>query len=459
VVQKAITAAKVDRNAVQVAKHQISTSSLDSSGVVAVTVEDPDRQVAAKLSRALAGAIVDGLNAPGTAASLQLQALTREESQLNATRQSLLTDLNTDQISGLATTDPKVQAAITELTGVESELATNATAQQQILTNANANEDASVLSEPTVDTTTSASRNVLVYVALAGLLGLIVGLLIATIDELIRPTVADPEAGARELGVAFLGNAETAEGDNTETAEAERDDRELIALDGDLVTRMCLAADRLGALSTVLTGPIPSLQLSQLTEEMNRRLSAAGALRGIGTPPQQNGRTASVGSTSRNGRKTNRSAAVKAPALSMGSALSTLKVHALSDLNLTGRPEAPTILVALRRFSPRASLDRVADLGETTGWPILGVVGVRQKPRARRHWHALRSRVTGNRGDSPPTDETSPTDETAPTDETSPTNGSLPTNGSPPRKITAPARAPYHDVFVPRRTDQQGRAQ
>jgi capsular polysaccharide biosynthesis protein len=436
-VQTAIADAKVDRNAIDVAKHQISTASLDSSGVVAVTVKDPDREVAAKLSRALSSAIVNTLNSPGTSANSQLQALARQEDQLNATRKSLLSQLNTDQLSGLATTDPQVQAAITELSGVESELATNETAQQQILSNNNANEDASVLSEPTVGTTTYESRDVLVYAALAGLLGLIVGLLIAAIDELIRPTVADPESGARELGVAYLGSAAIMEGEKAETAEGEKRDVDVIALDSDLVTRMRLAADRLGALTLVLTGPIPSVQLTQLTDEMNRRLSATDAQRAHETPARPNGRTAPAGVSGRNGRKVNRSAAVKAPALAMGgSSLSMVKVRALSDLNLKGRPEAPTILVALRRFSRRSSLDRVADLGETTGWPILGVVGIR-KPRTRGPWHAVMSRVRPSKNQSPPTSEKPPT------------NGLHPT-------VTEPPEAPYHEAFAPTQTDPQG---
>jgi hypothetical protein len=40
--------------------------------------------------------------------------------------------------------------------------------------------------------------------------------------------------------------------------------------------------------------------------------------------------------------------------------------------------------VVLPRFAPRSSLDEVADLGEATGWPILGVVGMRQKRKRRR---------------------------------------------------------------------------
>lgn len=432
VVQKAIDAAKVDRNAIKVAKHQVSTTSLDSSGIVAVTVKDPDRQVATQLSRALAGAVVAALNAPGTAANQQLTALTDQEAQLNATQKSLLAQLNADQGSGLGTTDPKVEASITELAGVNAQLTANETAQEQILSDSNANVDASVVSEPTLATTTAGSRGVVTDAALAGILGLIIGLLIATIDELVRPTVADAESGARELGVVFLGNAETSEGENG--------DKELIALDGDLVTRLRLAADRLGVLTVVLTGPVSSAKLTQLATVANRRLSPAdgNGTVGLKIPAQTNGRVATAAAIGRNGRKTSRSSVVKAPALAVGSALSTLKVHALSDLNLNNRPEAPSILVALRRFAPRASLDRVADLGETTGWPILGVVGVQQKQGTHGVWKKLRSRIgaRGTEGRETP----------------------LPSTSLPP-KITTPTQAPYHEVFLPRQTDSQGQAQ
>ena len=431
VVQRAIEAAKVDRNAIDVAKHQIGTSSLDSSGIVAVTLKDPDRQVATRLSQALASAVVDALNAPGTASNEQLKSLTNEESQLNATRKNLLDQLNTDQVSGLGTTDPKVEAAITELTGVDAQLTANQTAQEQIRSDSSANVDASVISEPTLATTTAASRGVMVDAALAGLLGLIIGLLIATIDELVRPTVADPEAGARELGVVYLGNAETSEGENG--------NKELIALDRDLVTRLRLAADRLGVLTVVLTGPISSEKLTQLAAAANRRLSPVDGPVALESPARTNGgRVATAGAIGRNGRKTNRSPVVKAPALAVGSALPTLKVQPLSDLNLKNRPEAPTILVALRRFAPRASLDRVADLGETTGWPILGVVGVRRRPGTHGVWQTLRSRIRERKSQDR---------------ETPPPNTSLPP------KMTTPTQAPYHEVFVPRQTDSQGHAQ
>jgi len=153
-------------------------------------------------------------------------------------------------------------------------------------------------------------------------------------------------------------------------------------LEADLVTSVQLAADHLGAVTLVVTGPMPSKRLTMLAEEFNRRFPAADNSLSLDTRPRQNGRPATGRTTLRNGQKSNRSAGVKTP-FDVGSAPSTLKVQALSDLALGSRPQAPSVLVVLRRFAPRASLDRVADLGETTGWPILGVAGVRLKPKAR----------------------------------------------------------------------------
>ena len=210
--------------------------------------------------------------------------------------------------------------------------------------------------------------------------------------------------------MAFLGNAEiarvkskkakTSGGGVTEEVSTEGElterkltEEELIALEGDLVTRLHLAANRLGALTLVLTGPIPRDQLAELAAALNRRLSTAGDLMVHETRLVPDGGADSNGSTVRNGNKTHGAAAVKTHALAIGSALSTLKVHALSDLSLRGRPEAPALVLVLRQFAPRASLDRVADLGETTGWPILGVVGLRQRRKPHRHWFGPKSSV------------------------------------------------------------------
>jgi hypothetical protein len=103
--------------------------------------------------------------------------------------------------------------------------------------------------------------------------------------------------------------------------------------------------------------------------------------------------------------------------------------------------------VVLPRFAPRSSLDEVADLGEATGWPILGVVGMRQKRKRRR----LRSTpkattaVTGN--------------------ETTADSVSTPTTKVPATKRVAEAQKAAAETtsaskngIEPEKTDQQGYA-
>jgi hypothetical protein len=34
----------------------------------------------------------------------------------------------------------------------------------------------------------------------------------------------------------------------------------------------------------------------------------------------------------------------------------------------------------LPEFAPRAALDRAEDLATATGWPVLGVIGLRKRP-------------------------------------------------------------------------------
>lgn len=38
-------------------------------------------------------------------------------------------------------------------------------------------------------------------------------------------------------------------------------------------------------------------------------------------------------------------------------------------------------MVVLPRFAPHGALDQAADLGVTADWPILGVIGIRQRNR------------------------------------------------------------------------------
>jgi hypothetical protein len=382
IVQSAINAAGVDRNALHVAQHEIAATSLGSSAVVTVTVTDPSRQVAIRLGRSLASAVVGVLNGLGTQSSQELAALYKQRSQLDASRKKLLKQLATAQASRELATTAGVQALIAELNAVEAQVSANVSSVQQVLSVSTINQGAGVISAP--DYATSVSRHVASYVALAGLLGLVVGLLIATIHELARPTIAEPGAGARELSLVLLGDAQLTKEEPTD-------------LDEDLTTRLELAADRLGARTLVLTGPVPSAQLTRLAAHLNRNLPAiastangdsaghTGNQRPGITPLSAHVLPAELRSGAAGEKSPTGSFGSMGPhALGAGPALPSLTVAALPDITLRARPSIPALVLVLPRFAPRAALDQAVDLGVATGWPILGVIGLRRRRRRRR---------------------------------------------------------------------------
>jgi hypothetical protein len=61
-------------------------------------------------------------------------------------------------------------------------------------------------------------------------------------------------------------------------------------------------------------------------------------------------------------------------------------IVALPDISLATRPEDPALIVVLPRYAPHYALDRITDLGVSTQWPIIGVIGLRKhKRRGRAH--------------------------------------------------------------------------
>ena len=370
VVQQAINAVGVNRNAIVIARHDITATSLSSSAVVAITVIDPDRSVAISLSRSLANAVVKVLNGLGTQSSSQLASLGRQRTQLKATQHSLVKQLAQAQAAREPSTDAGVEALLTQLTATENQITANLSAAQAILSTSSANQGAGVISGPAY--APSQSRHVAVDAVLAGLLGLVIGLLIATIRELARPTLAEPAAGARELSLVLLGAAELRK-------------EELTAIDDDLPARLDLAAHRLGACTLVLTGPVPPAALKALAAHLDGKLPA------ITEAPREGG--SALGARRVSGitaladhvspmASDSRSNGTIGPH-TLGPGHDALAVTALPEITLQARPKDPALVLVLPRFAPRAALDQAVDLGLTTGWPILGVVGLQRRRRRR----------------------------------------------------------------------------
>ena len=374
-VQTALSQAKISRNATQVAKHDISVGPLSSSAIMAITVTDKSPQVALALSHTLATAVVDQLNQLGVKGNPELASLAKTHAQLVNRRDQLQGQLNTIG-SADASTSVQVQSLLSQLAAAEQELANTESEQQQVLATLTTETGASVVSVPTA--AVAASRHAAVYGALAGLLGLVVGLLFATLREVLRPTVAQPGAGARELGAVLFGTAEERGG-------------QIVALGRDLPERLNLAAHRAGVQTVVLTGPGSAGRLSSLAARLRGEMSAAEPADGLshgtshieadrGDGPSQNGearRPAIVGSDHRTVGLATADWPVGVTGAQSPEAQRT--VVTLNDIRLGAPPPDAALVVVLPKYAPHGALDQAADLGVTADWPILGVIGIRRR--------------------------------------------------------------------------------
>jgi hypothetical protein len=297
----------------------------------------------------------------------------------------------------------QVQSLLSQLSATEQQLATENSTSQQILATLSANTGASVVSTPTY--ATQASRHAAAYAALAALLGLVLALLFAALRETIRPTVAQPAAGARELGVVRLGNAAIRRG-------------RLAAIDQDLAGRLTLAANRAGARTIVLTGPCSRVNLATLAQQLSSRLAAArpSVPGGHGTrlrtpvPARVSGDVEAghpapkAAETVPNGVPRSRPEPGTDGAVDIRAghtaarpdAWSLQAVVAMPDIQLGDQPPEVALVVVLPEFAPHSALDRAADLSVAAGWPILGVIGLR---RSRWYRRSSQSRMAeGERG-------------------------------------------------------------
>jgi hypothetical protein len=397
-VQKAITRSHVRADALQVAKHEITVSPMSSSAIMTVTVTDKDPLVALNLARALAPVVVDQLNQLGVASNPELAALAKTHAQLVTRRDKLQSKLANDGSVNAATSVP-VQSLLSQLTAAEQGLANNESEQQQVLATLTTETGASVVSVPAV--ATGASRHAAVYGALAGLLGLVIGLLFAALREILRPTVAQPAAGARELGAVMFGTAE------------ERGGR-IVALGRDLPERLNLAAHRAGARTVVLTGPGSAARLSSLAARLRATESADGL--SLGTARLDTSSDPALNAEARRPSfvsSEHRAVGLTTTDWPVGVTAAQSPEHqravvTLNDIRLGTPPPDAALVVVLPRFASHSALDQAADLGVTADWPILGVIGIR-----RRGWlaalidrDAARARDTGvidkvSRGGSP----------------------------------------------------------
>jgi hypothetical protein len=206
--------------------------------------------------------------------------------------------------------------------------------------------------------------------ALALVAGLVVGLMISTLLEVVRPRVADSHAFAQELGTPMLGPLL---GNGRGTTESQDLDsvvpREvLVAVRG--------AARRAAVGTLVMTGSVSPEQMLRIVTGLERQVNPVNVSAGSHTDdrPSLNGDRSTAATLATGGKGSVRVMAPSPVLASPAPAHPRLDVVQLADLE-----EEPTagpfgLVVVAGTLTPYSDLRRVRDLAAATGWPVIGVL-------------------------------------------------------------------------------------
>ncbi|MEU5992481.1 hypothetical protein ABZ806_26230 [Spirillospora sp. NPDC047418] len=369
-----LRAQRVDRSTVKVAK-AIEVTGLGTSTIVQLSVKDRDPGVARRLADALGAAVVKEINASNQGSITQqmdeIDKRVRElEKKLGPLSRRAGAQPNPD--IGAANERERVQAELTDLRSNRSDL------QTQLSTAGTAS-----VVQPAV--LARRTNPVVMMAAIAGLVGLIGGILIAVVTEMVRPTIPGQRRVARRLGVPLLGWA----------------DRGPAPL-ADLGRRIRLAANKEGVGRITLVGapgPLPADLVSSVASAVygddtkvvtarpgNDDDSGGGTDEPgdeVGGPSLNSGGPGGRASTSvvRAGGTavmTKKSGVSPSEVTQPVPVRRLCHVHAFEDID-PGSDEVVGVVVVVGPVTRVAGLETVRDLVAASGWPLLGVVASSRK--------------------------------------------------------------------------------
>ncbi|MFC4048888.1 hypothetical protein ACFOY4_04255 [Actinomadura syzygii] len=380
---RVVRAQRVDRSTTKVAK-AIGVTGLGTSTVVELSVKDADPAVARKLTDAIGTEVVREINQSNQGSIKQqideIDARVRTlERRLGPLSRRAGAQPNPD--IGAANERERVQAELTDLRSNRSDL------QTQLMSAGTASVVQPAVLAPKSDP-------VVMMSAIAGLVGLIGGILIAVVAEMVRPTIPGQRRVARRLGVPLLGWADQGP-----------------AQLADLGRRVRLAAKKEGVGRVTLVGapgPLPAELVSSVAAavygDATKVVTTTTAQPGRDEddddddgPSGKGGDGPSLNSSGSTGKSTSvvrarpgtavlakKPAAVTSTETTQPVPVRQLcHVHAFEDID-PGADDEVGVVVAVGPVTTVAGLETVRDLVAASGWPLLGVVGTSRKTAAPR---------------------------------------------------------------------------
>ncbi|MFC6884046.1 MULTISPECIES: hypothetical protein [Actinomadura] len=382
----------------------VSVTGLGTSTVVELAVKDADPRVARGLADALSAAVVKEINESNqgsiTGQIAEIDRRVRElEKRLGPLSRRAGAVPNPD--IGAANERERVQAELTDLRSSRSDL------RGQL----SASGSASVV-QPAV--LAPKSDPAVMMAAIAGLVGLVAGILVAVVLETFRPTVPGQRRVARRLGVPLLGWADRSP---SETADLGR--RVRLAAKRNGVGKVTLVAAGDGPLPAELVSAIAAAVYGDATKVVASRAArrrpgpAAGGGDGNGTDggtadedakatakdgakdPAKDGDGPALNSSGPSGGKRGASVVRAGPGTAVmakkpGEAAvpagvsatdvtqpvpfrAVCHVHAFEDIDPGSDDEVGVVAVA-GPVTLVSGLESVRDLVAASGWPLLGVI-------------------------------------------------------------------------------------
>ncbi len=352
---KALKTIHVTRNLTNFVTSHISVSGLGGSQVVDLTVTDRDPRVAATVAKELASEVTQSMNSVGQSGlSTTLKAIDQEIVRLSE-QHGVLT--------AQATADPKNQQLQSKVAGLDQVIANFSGDRSRLLIQTSTQGLATVLDQPVVPQQPQ-SKALAQKLGLAGVLGLVVGILIASILEIIRPTVPGARRVSRRLGAPTLGQLKSAEMHGEPTPDLEN-----------LAVRLRLAANHADVSTVALIDINGKYELADLARSLELSLR----------PPDESLASRADGGDDDH-EKTLVGESVFGSVLVKGRKLisenhQALHIYPMAQIKYLGTMNSVGLVVMSGPVSRVSRVMALDDLVTSSGWPILGVVGV---PRPRR---------------------------------------------------------------------------
>jgi capsular polysaccharide biosynthesis protein len=403
---RALGAAGANRNLTDFISNDIAVSGLGSSQVIDLTITDHSPQVAQKVDRILATEVVGSINNVGQS-GLRAALTANDEEIVRLSQKRAI-------MGQRAASHPQDQQLQAQLAGLDQVIANFTGDRSRLLIQAGSLGLATVIDQPAmpIKPQSKASTQKL---GLAGLLGLAAGILIASIAETLRPTVPGAPRVSRRLGVPTLGHLNSQDLDGAHTPAL-----------GEMALRFRLVAAHAGLSTIALVDIDGKRELAALAAGLMQTLHApspdgAGGRAGLDGTEGGNQRWIMNGADGPGGpsgldgteARNQRWDTDAQPTLAMAgpSVLvkprgtpaenTALHVYPLGQMKWWADPAHVGIVILSGPVARVSRITALQDLSASSGWPIVGVVGVPRMRRWRRRWTQQAAGVTGSASSGP----------------------------------------------------------